>query len=533
LPAHNSQLPIIVTSDSMTNNGRRRACCCCCCCCVPLTVSKRTAFVVLAAAAGCFLIALNGSEQGLLFLPGSAMMSWGIRGNSSDSNVRRRRREQAHRTAGTLAATARENKIVAASNVESSETTTTKATTEAGPSNKPTFYLHVGLHKTGTAFLQSSLCEHAEKTEPIFLSDNLVYLGTCSDERVIHRQRQKPDMDKFLVHSSSSIYQHRLQTKVPGYVYLAEHASYPEDRPAFQYSFNDHFLRRVQELRPSGHNVLMVYETASYFSPNMILQLKELLSATWDVKILVVHRTFHDWLLSFDIQASKVMEGQGWNKQVVPFDLNDPETLSAGGRLFHAVEQSEIHPAQQVQQLYQTHFDRVELAPLNEMVQFQSPSSQADPLLEYVLCQFVDTAQNSCAAVRSGDISASEYRHEHHERAYDLIVQEAYQRQMLNHSVDRIALASRLKQHLEQENIHLPMVCPSSETLERLERVSARVDGKLLEWTKDRQVAHRDNFQQMVAKQRFCDVDVENVLRQGEKWISFFQQAVEETPREA
>lgn len=338
-------------------------------------------------------------------------------------------------------------------------------------------------------------------------------------------------MDRFIVHSSSSIFHHRLQAKVPGYVFLAENGSYPEERAAFQYSFDDHFLRRVQELRPSGHNVLMVYETASYFSRNMILQLKELLSATWDVKILVVHRTFHDWLLSFDIQASKVLEGQGWNKRVVPFDLNDPETLSAGGRLFHAVEKSEIHPARQVQQLYQTHFDQVELAPLNEMVQFQSASSLADPLLEYVLCQFVDTAPLSCAAVRSGDISASEFRHEHHERAYDLIVQEAYQRQMLNDSVDRIALASRLKQHLEQENVHLPMVCPSSVTLKRLERVSARVDSKLLEWTKDRQVAHHDNFQQMVDKQRFCDVDVENVLRQ-EKWISFFQQALAESHRE-
>jgi hypothetical protein len=44
---------------------------------------------------------------------------------------------------------------------------------------KPTLLLHVGLEKTGTTFLQCSLCSRNRVTEPILLQDNWIFLGTC------------------------------------------------------------------------------------------------------------------------------------------------------------------------------------------------------------------------------------------------------------------------------------------------------------------------------------------------------------------
>lgn len=47
------------------------------------------------------------------------------------------------------------------------------------PENRPRFILHVGLPKTGTTYLQCSLCSQFNVSEEVLLKDNWVYLGTC------------------------------------------------------------------------------------------------------------------------------------------------------------------------------------------------------------------------------------------------------------------------------------------------------------------------------------------------------------------
>ena len=55
-------------------------------------------------------------------------------------------------------------------------------TAERLSSHRPRLILHVGLPKTGTTFLQCSLCSQFKITQPILLRDNWVYLGTCPYE---------------------------------------------------------------------------------------------------------------------------------------------------------------------------------------------------------------------------------------------------------------------------------------------------------------------------------------------------------------
>jgi len=79
-------------------------------------------------------------------------------------------------------------------------------------------FLHVGLHTTCTTFLQQSLCENADFTEPLFLENNFVYLGTCGGAR------NKPE---FVVHGS------HLTAHTGGYNDLVENGSVPEPKEEF------------------------------------------------------------------------------------------------------------------------------------------------------------------------------------------------------------------------------------------------------------------------------------------------------------
>jgi hypothetical protein len=63
-------------------------------------------------------------------------------------------------------------------------------TEEHQSSSRPQLILHVGLPKTGTTYLQCSLCSQFHITEPILLRDNWVYLGTCPYEVSSHTTKQ-------------------------------------------------------------------------------------------------------------------------------------------------------------------------------------------------------------------------------------------------------------------------------------------------------------------------------------------------------
>lgn len=398
---------------------------------------------------------------------------------------------------------------------------------------RPIFYLHVGLHKTGTTFLQAAFCHQAKVTQPLFLKSNLVYLGTCPGASL---------KGLFIRHVLPSIFKDHFLTSTC-YVNLTEHGRLTEIKSDYPFNNNFNFLSRIQALSKTGHDVLFVYEVCSCFSDRMIEQLQKLLAPIWDVKILVVHRTFHEWLLSFHDENHKLLnhELRNWTKQVEPMDLDNPDIDSS--QILAAVENHTRHPAVIVQQMYQRYFQNVRLVSLNDLASFQPKDSKGDPLLEYILCTFVPTATHACNLERAGRISARVRRKNTlSDRTFDLVTQEAHRQGLIPDSASRTHIASILRREVAQQRLALqnaaevwfhkpinrtdfdsiPLRCPSLATLERLKRVSTDVDRAVfLDWTEAQQKAHQESFYKLVNQRKLCFVNATAVLRDA-SWRSFF-----------
>ena len=379
---------------------------------------------------------------------------------------------------------------------------------------KPTFYLHVGPHKTGTTFLQYSLCEQPEQEAKFFHMDNFVYLGTCSNDHG----------GQYVRHGAHSVFKHHL--KIQPYIQLAQDGVYTEERENYPLTDSSFFLSRIEQLRKEKTNVLMVYEEFSSYTDRMIEQLKEFLSPTWNVKVLVVHRTFHDWLLSAHNQIHK-LEGHAydtWTKRVTPFDLGNRDLDTS--QIFEGVEQRQTHIAQLVQQLYQRHFDSVQMVSLDQLPSLQAEGSKGDALLEYVLCQFVEHAPNACAETRMGKIGSQD-TNSRHEITFDLLAQEAHDQGLVPADADRQAVAKSIEAELmarKQTVADLPLVCASDETAERFELVSMQADRNVYgsAWTDEIQAAHRESFRKLVTSKKLCHVDATKVMSE-ESWRSLFK----------
>jgi len=404
---------------------------------------------------------------------------------------------------------------------------------------RPTFYLHVGLHKTGTTFLQRALCFQAKFTRPLLLQNNLEYLGTCPGA---------PFKGRIIRHVLPSIFKDHFRTSTC-YVNLTQHERLTEIKTDYPFNDNFNFISRIEALRETGQDVLFVYEVCSCFSDRMIQQLHEFLSPTWDVKILVVHRTFHECLVSFHDENHKLLnhELRNWTKQVIPMDLDNPDIDTS--QILAAVENHNKHPAVIVQQMYQRYFQNVRLVSLNELASFQPKDSKGDPLLEYILCTFVPTAAHVCNLERYGRISAyARRRNAQSDRTFDLVTQEAHRQGLIHDSASRTHIASILRREISQQRLVLqkaaevgfrkpinrtdfdsfPLRCPSLATLERLKRVSTLVDRAVFQnwtkeqvWTEQQQKAHQESFYKLVDQRKLCFVNATAVLRDA-SWRSFF-----------
>jgi len=382
-------------------------------------------------------------------------------------------------------------------------------------STKPTFYLHVGLHKTGTSFLQHALSDNYRKTAPVLLKDNLVYLGTSDLNN-----------KQFVGHGIQSIFSEHIDPS-DGYLALTQRGRIPElHDESYNFTDNKNFISRIQELRNDTRDIIMVYEVASLFTDQMIERLKQLLLPTWNVKVLVVHRFFHEWLFSFHNQVHKLLveDIHEWTKQVMPFDMeHNPELDSR--QLFSALEKSRIHPARLVQQVYQRHFQNVHVVSLEELKSYQQKNSPGDALLEYLMCHFIPGATYSCDLARQG-ILDSPIRNEQRDPTFDLIAQKANRQRLVPDDAERLTVAHWIKQYLtefhNQSTVSTstwPHICPSNKTLQRFEHVSAQLDRSLHSkfWTPERQRDHHASFERLLTKNKMlCYVDAKAVLGQHE-----------------
>lgn len=395
------------------------------------------------------------------------------------------------------------------------ENTTTLDDTLVNKS-KPIFYFHIGLQKTGTTFLQSALSEQHSLTRPILLQDELVYLGTTEGNQ-----------SQLLKFGGKTVVGCCVRLNGVTLVDLASKGTIPESKHNANYPLHPHFQRRVKELISTGQDVLFIYEVASFFSDKMIQKIKIILEPHFHVKVLVAHRYFHDWLLSWHNQDSKLKTWMSANFSahvVSVLDLQNPKTLST--QLFTALEQqkSPMHPAIAVQRHWQKHFHDVEIIPLGELRNHQAPYSKGDPLMEFLFCHII-RASHTCAHVRNG-IFDTLSKNPSRDLGYDLIAQEAYHQGLIPRDSDRFEVARRIQQEVEhvrrQTVADFPQTCLTNEKLIRLDRLSIALDSAAVSWTDAIQREHRDSFDKAVSTGKFCVVDAKAVLM-DDKWRSFLQ----------
>lgn len=379
---------------------------------------------------------------------------------------------------------------------------------------RPTFYLHVGLHKTGTTFLQDALSQSPQLEKEFFFADNLEYLGTCPLGRD----------PKYVLHGPYNVFEFH----PPGhpYIELAKNGNFTEYKDDYALTNAFNFLSRVEELRKEGRNVLMVYEVFSVSTDRMVERLKQFLSPTWNVKVLVVHRFLHEWLLSNHNQLYRLIapDYRSWTKQVKPFDLENPELEVS--QTFDGVERHSTHVSQLVQRMYQRHFRDVETVSMDQLASLQKNGSKGDPLLEYVLCHFVENAPNSCAQARLGMINGQD-NNTYQDNTVDLIAQEALAKGFLSKSANRKKVSESIEAEMKLQNVSkldLPLICPSNEVLARFERVSMLADKNMhgeSNWSEEKMSRHKKSFQKLVVGKKFCHVDAGTVLLM-DPWKTFF-----------
>ena len=166
-----------------------------------------------------------------------------------------------------------------------------------------------------------------------------------------------------------------------------------------------------------------------------------------------------------------------------------------------------------------------------------------DPMLEHFFCCIVPEAPDACQAIRAGqwdfDNSGTNPSESLDE---DILAVAAYRAQHVPPGVTRTAvrrvIADRVKELRRQQQqgsnnknnkaAPFPLQCWSPDKLKRLEKLSLDMERSLFDgdtkWTRDQrrlgESVHHQLFLQAVAKQKFCNVDVERTLKD---WDAFFQ----------
>lgn len=454
----------------------------------------------------------------------------------------------------------------------------------------PLFLLHVGLPKTGTTFLQCSLCANANHTEPVLQQDNLVYLGTCP----VHSCGLSEWPNQFIYHWHPSFFPNGLTKEAKGnalgpFPYSdLERVDTREKLPRLE----PDFMQRVNAVRKQGNqHAMLVFEGCHIFSNRHIQALANFLRPQWNVHIVVAYRPLYDWLPSKYNSVNKPARNpaaDAWPNQTVPdypdlvgapilpFDLDHRHEFS---ELVADLEQKyQQHPTQIVRDNYARHFgdDHVHIMPLHLLQQQQQQSAQkgkGDPMLVYLFCfliprllppqqgsshsNYVDnpedggTISHTCNEVLRGTMDHGEQANPSEELSYDLLAVEAYNQGLFRVTDPSLYRTQRgtvgWKVQKRQERVlkktakDFPVECLSNATLQRLEQMSLLMERKLFisnkdnglsknDWTDQDEQALRAGFQKAVAKRKYCHVDTKKVLADPE-WRLFFKRIGEKKTR--
>jgi hypothetical protein len=412
---------------------------------------------------------------------------------------------------------------------------------ESVPENKkPVLYFHVGLHKTGTTFLQCALCSKSKVSAPILLSDNFLFVGTCPSSC-------GASSTEFLAHSLK--------------YWFSDGGSSAHFAPLFPHDRNSSNtshagVMQLPELGPDliqkleqvkNRNVILIFEETGSLSQQRIAALANYLLPNWDVHVIVAYRRLYEWLPSLYNQRRKYQRNDNWpsdgfgSPPVVPFDLDDRAGFS---KMVEQIESLQQHPAETVLYNYQKYFPSVSILDFHNVTSSNDHAESTDQaLLQYFLCSVITSAPQTCDAASQQRIKGPKTNPSFN-LDYDLLALTAYRQKLLPKNANRRATTQamerwvqlKMRQHHQQQegsghentgpNDHyallMPQQCLSSDKLSRLEALSTTVEQKLFPWTEARKREHDEGFRKAVGKGKFCSVNATEALKLA-VWHDFFQ----------
>lgn len=395
--------------------------------------------------------------------------------------------------------------------------------------DKPTFILHVGLPKTGTAFLQESLCSHPNLTEPMLLRDNYVYLGTCLNH---------PSFKQYLP-QGKAIYDDLMQRS----------------------NVSTLFADAVNHLYEEQRNVIFVLEFFSLFGVQKIQYYADFLQSRFNVVVLINHRPLYESLPSLYNQIAKkarifsewpgtFVPGPGdWDRltdaegqlamDYIPFDPLDFEGLVLGEYL-SLLRDLGVPRSEAVRRNYQSYFENVRIIPMGSLTTAAASSSpkadhpHVDPLLEHMFCHAIPDAPNSCGSIRQGIIPTTS-ANPSVSFNYDMIAVAAYHAGLVvqNHSSSMTRQWTREQVRLWQEerlnrtSVDFPLECVKDEALAEFQEFLFSLERKMVgvDLTIELENKYRAGFAE-IKKRAFCWPNISQVLIDPD-WQPFFEMLAE------
>lgn len=399
-----------------------------------------------------------------------------------------------------------------------------------GSTDKPTFVMYVGLPKTATSFLQCTLCGNWETTKSTLQRDNYVYIGTCPlcgkekpSEALIHRFQAFFDKGNLAREGSAGPVLHTRQDK----------RKRGRTKPV---KISRMLRSRVEKALALDRNAFLIYEGAHRFPDDHIKELADYLRPKWNVKIVVGYRPLYEWLPSKYNSVTKTHKAGAWPgeissngkavKEILPFDL-DNRTQDGFSRMVREIEvEYNMHPTEIVRNNYALYFDNVYVM---DSTQTPAAKGDGDPLLEHFFCNVIPHAPETCQAIRQGTWKFQVAGNPSVSLSDDILAVAAYRAGLINNGkpvrghrrVTRDGIRGYL--HKLPPDYELPLKCWSQAKLDRLEKLSLRLERQLFveSWTPQRDEAHRQGFAKTVGKKKFCDVDPDATLKQR-RWKAFF-----------
>jgi len=238
----------------------------------------------------------------------------------------------------------------------------------------------------------------------------------------------------------------------------------------------------------------------------------------WDIHVVITYRRYYEWITSYYFQLNVMRMFPKRKQTFAEFAQNVLEQshdLELEGRSI------ETHPTYHVYAKFIQQFEKVHVMNLHE--------DTGEDVVTKFICDAIPDAVHTCSMLASSKQVTHELR-KSREMDFDLLIQGAIDKKFLRNVSSNIdfKIASNDASEFYRNNFPkpVPYVCLDKETTELIFDMSESFEKQLIPHFYEKlenQKSHREGFLKAIANNKFCDLDVENILKDV-KWKRYFRE---------